>query len=216
MTLCNTHKYSVYHFSRRRKLTNEFSTCSDIKNNNFRCLILDSRSNERVSCGPFRSYHSLKRWILFKVKSSNALSNKLGWSYGHINRSMNTKDTITYALIVKTPGNIFQLEGIIIAQSLVDEAELLFVFVRKVSRRTGLGAFLLENALRHLARTGTIDVFLEVARSNRAATHLYEKNFFRCVGTRTNYYKQGKVRAEDAIVYRRTLSSAAILTKKSR
>ncbi len=215
MTLCNTHKYSVYHFSSRKKLTNEFSTCSDIKNNNFRCLILDSRSNEKVSCGPFRSYHSLKRWILFKVKSSNALSNKLGWSYGHIKRSMDTRNNITYALTVKTPGNIFQLEGIIIAQSLVDEAELLFVFVRKVSRRTGLGAFLLENALRHLARTGTIDVFLEVARSNRAATHLYEKNFFRCVGTRTNYYKQGKVRAEDAIVYRRTLSSSAILTKKS-
>ena len=207
MTLCNTHKYSVYHFSRRRKLTNEFSTCSDIKNNNFRCLILDSRSNERVSCGPFRSYHSLKRWILFKVKSSNALSNKLGWSYGHIKRSMDTKDNITYALTVKTPGNIFQLEGIIIAQSLVDEAELLFVFVRKVSRRTGLGAFLLNNALRHLASTGTIDVFLEVARSNRAAALLYEKNLFRPVGTRTKYYKQGKARAEDAIVYRRTLSS---------
>ena len=207
MTLCNTHKYSVYHFSRRKKLTNEFSTCSDIKNNNFRCLILDSRSNEKVSCGPFRSYHSLKRWILFKVKSSNALSNKLGWSYGHIKRSMDTKDNITYALTVKTPGNIFQLEGIIIAQSLVDEAELLFVFVRKVSRRTGLGEFLLNNALRHLASTGTIDVFLEVARSNRAAALLYEKNFFRPVGTRTKYYKQGKARAEDAIVYRRTLRS---------
>ena len=207
MTLCNTHKYSVYHFSRRKKLTNEFSTCSDIKNNNIRCLILDSRSNEKVSCGPFRSYHSLKRWILFKVKSSNALSNKLGWSYGHIKRSMDTKDNITYALTVKTPGNIFQLEGIIIAQSLLDEAELLFVFVRKASRRTGLGAFLLNNALRHLASTGTIDVFLEVARSNRAAALLYEKNFFRPVGTRTKYYKQGKARAEDAIVYRRTLSS---------
>ena len=207
MTLCNTHKYSVYHFSRRKKLTNEFSTRSDIKNNNFRCLILDSRSNEKVSCGPFRSYHSLKRWILFKVKSSNALSNKLGWSYGHIKRSMDTKDNITYALTVKTPGNIFQLEGIIIAQSLLDEAELLFVFVRKASRRTGLGAFLLNNALRHLASTGTIDVFLEVARSNRAAALLYEKNFFRPVGTRTKYYKQGKARAEDAIVYRRTLRS---------
>ena len=207
MILCNTHKYSVYHFSRRKKLTNEFSTCSDIKNNNFRCLILDSRSNEKVSCGPFRSYHSLKRWILFKVKSSNALSNKLGWSYGHIKRSMDTKDNITYALTVKTPGNIFQLEGIIIARSLLDEAELLFVFVRKASRRTGLGAFLLNNALRHLASTGTIEVFLEVARSNRAAALLYEKNFFRPVGTRTKYYKQGKARAEDAIVYRRTLSS---------
>ena len=207
MTLSNTHKYSVYHFSRRKKLTNEFSTCSDIKNNNFRCLILDSRSNEKVSCGPFRSYHSLKRWILFKVKSSNALSNKLGWSYGHIKRSMDTKDNITYALTVKTPGNIFQLEGIIIAQSLLDEAELLFVFVRKASRRTGLGAFLLNNALRHLASTGTIDVFLEVARSNRVAALLYEKNFFRPVGSRTKYYKQGKARAEDAIVYRRTLSS---------
>ena len=207
MTWCNTHKYSVYHFSGRKKLSNEFSTCFGINNNNIRCLILDSRSNEKVSCGPFRSYHSLKRWILFKVKSSNALSNKLGWSYGHIKRSMDTKDNITYALTVKTPGNIFQLEGIIIAQSLLDEAELLFVFVRKASRRTGLGAFLLNNALRHLASTGTIDVFLEVARSNRAAALLYEKNFFRPVGTRTKYYKQGKARAEDAIVYRRTLSS---------
>ena len=206
MTLCNTHKYSVYHFSRRKKLPNEFSTYFN-ENNNIRCLILDSRSNEKVSCGPFRSYHSLKRWILFKVKSSNALSNKLGWSYGHIKRSMDTRNNITYALTVKTPGNIFQLEGIIIAQSLVDEAELLFVFVRKVSRRTGLGAFLLNNALRHLASTGTIDVFLEVARSNRAAALLYEKNFFRPVGTRTKYYKQGKAGAEDAIVYRRTLSS---------
>ncbi|MAI13082.1 MAG: hypothetical protein CMM15_03610 [Rhodospirillaceae bacterium] len=207
MTLCNTHKYGVYHFSRRKKLTNEFSTRSGIKNNNIRCLILDSRSNKKVSCGPFRSYHSLKRWILFKLKSSNALSNKLGWSYGHIKRSMDTKDNITYALTVKTPGNIFQLEGIIIAQSLLDEAELLFVFVRKASRRTGLGAFLLNNALRHLASTGTIDVFLEVARTNRVAALLYEKNFFRPVGTRTKYYKQGKARAEDAIVYRRTLSS---------
>ena len=215
MTLCNTHKYSVYHFSRRKKLTNEFSTCSGINNNNIRCLILDSRSNEKVSCGPFRSYHSLKRWILFKVKSSNALSNKLGWSYGHIKRSMDTRNNITYALTVTTPGNIFQLEGIIIAQSLVDEAELLFVFVRKVSRRTGLGAFLLNNALRHLASTGTIDVFLEVAKSNRAAALLYEKNFFRPVGTRTKYYKHGKAEAEDAIVYRRTLSSWVILTKKT-
>ena len=207
MTFCNTHKYSVYHFSRRKKLTKEFSTCFGINNNNIRCLILDSRSNEKVSCGPFRSYHSLKRWILFKVKSNNALSNKLGWSYGHIKRSMDTRNNITYALTVKTPGNIFQLEGIIIAQSLVDEAELLFIFVRKVSRRTGLGAFLLNNALKHLASTGTIDVFLEVARSNRAAALLYEKNFFIPVGTRTKYYKQGKARAEDAIVYRRTLSS---------
>ena len=215
MTLPNTDKYTVYHFNGGKKLSDKFSNCSGIKNNNIRCLILDSRSNKKTFSGPFRSYQSLKRWILFKAKNNYTLSNKLGWSYGHINRSMNTKDTITYALIVKTPGNIFQLEGIIIAQSLVDQAELLFVFVRKISRRTGLGAFLLENALRHLARTGTIDVFLEVARSNRAATHLYEKNFFRCVGTRTNYYKQGKVRAEDAIVYRRTLSSSAILTKKS-
>ena len=207
MTLRNKDKYNVYHSSRREKLGNELSICSSIKNINIRCFILDSRSKKKHCYGPFRSYHSLKRWILFKVKSSNALPNKLGWSYGHIKRSMDTRNNITYALTVKTPGNIFQLEGIIIAQRLVDEAELLFVFVRKVSRRTGLGAFLLNNALRHLASTGTIDVFLEVARSNRAAVLLYEKNFFRPVGTRTKYYKQGKAGAEDAIVYRRTLNS---------
>lgn len=207
MTLRNKDKYNVYHSSRREKLGNELSICSSIKNNNIRCFILDSRSNKKHCYGPFRSYHSLKRWILFKVKSSNALPNKLGWSYGHIKRSMDNRDNITYALIEKAPGNIFQLEGIIIAQSLVDEAELLFVFVRRDSRRTGLGAFLLNNALGHLASTGTINVFLEVAKSNRAAALLYEKNFFRPVGTRTNYYKRGKAGTEDAIIYRRTLSS---------
>tara|TARA_Y100001978_G_scaffold180563_1_gene176167 strand:+ start:167 stop:802 length:636 start_codon:yes stop_codon:yes gene_type:complete len=205
MTLRNTDKYKVYHFRRGTQLSEEFSNCSGSKNNNIRCFILDSRSNKKQCYGAFRSYHSLKRWILFKAKNINTLSNKLGWNYGHIKRSMDSKDNITYALIVKTPGNIFQLNGIIIAHSLVDEAELLFVFVRKVSRRTGLGAFLLKNALRHLTRTGTVEVFLEVAKSNRAAALLYEKHFFRPVGTRTKYYKRGRVEAEDAIVYRRVL-----------
>ncbi len=205
MTSRNIDKYNVYQFSHRKKLANDFLNCSSIKNNNIQCLVLDSRSNKKARYRPFHSYDSLKKWILFKAKNGNTLSNKLGWSYGHIKRSMEAKDNITYALIVKTPGNIFQLEGLIIAQGLFDEAELLFVFVRKVSRRRGLGAFLLNNALRHLARTGTSDVFLEVARSNRSAALLYKKHFFRPIGTRTNYYKRGKVRAEDAVVYRRIL-----------
>lgn len=205
MTSRNTDKYNIYRFRHGKRLSYEFSNCSGSKNNNISCFILDSRSNKKQCYGPFRSYHSLKRWILFKAKNSNILSNKLGWSYEHIKRSIDSKHNITYALIVKTPGNIFQLEGIIIAHSLVDEAELLFVFVRKVSRRTGLGAFLLNSALRHLTRTGTVDVFLEVAKSNRAAALLYEKNFFRPVGTRIKYYKRGKIGAEDAIVYRRVL-----------
>ena len=205
MTLRNTDKYKVYHFRRGTQLSEEFSNCSGSKNNNIRCFILDSRSNTKQCYGPFRSYHSLKRWILFKAKNSNTLSNKLGWNYGHLKRSIESKHSITYALIIKTPGNIFQLEGIIIAHSLVDEAELLFVFVRKVSRRTGLGAFLLNNALKHLTRTGNVNVFLEVAKSNRAAALLYEKTFFRPIGTRTKYYKRGKMEAEDAIVYRRVL-----------
>ena len=205
MTLRNTDKYNVYHFRRGTKLSEEFSNYSGSKNNNIRCFILDSRSNKKQCYGAFRSYHSLKRWILFKAKNINTLSNNLGWNYGHIKRSMDSKDNITYALIVKTPGNIFQLNGIIIAHSLVDEAELLFVFVRKVSRRNGLGAFLLKNALRHLTRTGTVEVFLEVAKSNRVAALLYEKHFFRPVGTRRKYYKRGGGEAEDAIVYRRVL-----------
>ena len=201
----NIDKYNIYRFRHGKRLSNEFSNCSCSKNNNISCVILDSRSNKKQFYGPFRSYHSLKRWILFKAKNSNTLSNKLGWSYGHIKRSIDSKHNITYALIVKTPGNIFQLEGIIIAHSLVDEAELLFVFVRKVSRRSGLGAFLLNSALRHLTGTGAVDVFLEVAKSNRAAALLYEKNFFRPVGTRIKYYNRGKMGAEDAIVYRRVL-----------
>ena len=105
MTLRNKDKYNVYHSSRREKLGHELSICSSIKNNNIRCFILDSRSNKKHCYGPFRSYHSLKRWILSKVKSSNAFSNKLGWSYGHIKRSMDTRDSIT-GTSTKTPTTV--------------------------------------------------------------------------------------------------------------
>ncbi|MCF8061953.1 MAG: ribosomal protein S18-alanine N-acetyltransferase [Deltaproteobacteria bacterium] len=66
-------------------------------------------------------------------------------------------------------------------------------------RRRGLGASLLEQAL----RTGWIDgmagVWLEVRISNRPARHLYGKLGFREVGRRPRYYRDT---GEDAIVMR--------------
>ena len=72
---------------------------------------------------------------------------------------MTAGDSVTFALVRQVPGNIIVLEGIIIARRLGDEAELLFVFVRNASRRSGLGAYILTNSLKHLEKTETTTVF---------------------------------------------------------
>ena len=124
---------------------------------------------------------------------------------------MTAGDSVTFALVRQVPGNIIVLEGIIIARRLGDEAELLFVFVRKTSRQSGLGAYILTNSLKHLEKTGTSVVYLEVARSNRAAIVLYKNSSFELAGTRKNYYRRARKRPEDAFIYKRRFFTRPVI-----
>jgi [ribosomal protein S18]-alanine N-acetyltransferase len=84
----------------------------------------------------------------------------------------------------------------------VDQSELGNVAVDAAWRGRGVGALLVENALRRAAERDIREVFLEVRPSNVTARSLYERLGFREVGRRSRYYS---LPSEDALVMRRPL-----------
>ena len=89
--------------------------------------------------------------------------------------------------------------GYIFGLLLGDEAELLRVAVLPAYRSLGIGFWLVDAFLFHLAGDGPKTCFLEVRTSNVGARHLYENHGFYEVGVRKNYYKNP---TEDAIIMR--------------
>ena len=211
MTQPNKNSQRSYLFSQRTNGPKRHFASSQHQRQKVRFLILDNRCEQEGNFRPFFSCSLLKAWLFSKAKNSYTLSNRVGWTYRHIKTSMTAGDSVTFALVRQVPGNIIVLEGIIIARRLGDEAELLFVFVRNASRRSGLGAYILTNSLEHLEKTGAANVFLEVAKSNRAAIVLYKKSSFELAGTRKNYYRRARKRPEDAFIYKRRFFTRPVI-----
>ena len=211
MTQPNKNSQRSYLFGQKINGPKGHFASSQHQRQKVRFLILDSQCEQEGCFRPFFSCSLLKTWLFSKAKNSYTLSNRLGWTYKHIKTSMSAGDSVTYALVRQVPGNIIVLKGIIIARRLGDEAELLFVFVRNTSRRSGLGAYILANSLKHLEKTGTTTVFLEVAKSNRAAIVLYKKFSFELAGIRKKYYRHARKRPEDAFIFRRRFSTQSVI-----
>jgi ribosomal-protein-alanine N-acetyltransferase len=83
-----------------------------------------------------------------------------------------------------------------------EECELANIAVDPAQRGQGLGAQLLEHALRQAHADGLMVMFLEVRASNAVAKQLYERRGFHEVGRRPRYYKNPE---EDALILRRDL-----------
>ena len=79
-----------------------------------------------------------------------------------------------------------------------DEIHILNIAVHPRHRGRGIGAVLLDEALREARAVGAEAVTLEVRRSNAAARRLYATFHFEEVGVRRNYYGRG----EDALIMR--------------
>ncbi len=90
-----------------------------------------------------------------------------------------------------------QIEGFVLLQSIVPEAELFRLVVAPQFRRQGVGLLLLQSSLRHLHAMGAQTCFLEVRDSNKAAQALYERVGFRETGRRKKYYRAP---VEDALL----------------
>lgn len=92
------------------------------------------------------------------------------------------------------------LVGYVVAQSVLDEAELHIIGVDKLHQRQGLAGRMLDALVGTLEDRGVVRLYLEVAKNNLAAIGLYEKCGFKVVGERKAYYKNDDGSMDDALV----------------
>ena len=92
------------------------------------------------------------------------------------------------------------LNGLLIYSEILDEAEIIMLWVAPQSRNKGLGSKLLNEFLQ-ICRSQQINkVFLEVADNNQMARRLYEANGFSTIGRRRAYYTKPNGETIDAIM----------------
>lgn len=82
------------------------------------------------------------------------------------------------------------------------KAEIVSIAVARRQRRSGIGAFLLKQALRELARRGVRKAELMVRVDNLGAIRFYQRLGFRRAGRVPGYYEDGS----DGLRMRRALS----------
>ena len=109
------------------------------------------------------------------------------------------------ALHIGLPGGFGLIDprgGMVLARTIMDEAEILTIGVVPPARRQGLGAELLRASMDRAAGLDARSMFLEVAEHNTTARALYARFGFAEVGRRKRYYANG----DDALVMRVALT----------
>ncbi|MFQ6778397.1 MAG: ribosomal protein S18-alanine N-acetyltransferase [Alphaproteobacteria bacterium] len=79
----------------------------------------------------------------------------------------------------------------IVWRNVFDEAELIIIGVAPAARRTGTASALLKIMEEDAKKSGVKKIFLEVAERNIPAKALYEKNGYKQIAIRKNYYEDG-------------------------
>lgn len=94
--------------------------------------------------------------------------------------------------------------GFLLTRRAADEAEIITLAVHLKTRRKGIAALLMQNAMQRLSDGGVAELFLEVAANNEAALALYESLKFASAGVRKGYYEDRGERI-DAVLMKRHL-----------
>lgn len=81
-----------------------------------------------------------------------------------------------------------KIVGFINYDSIYDKSEIEYIYVLDKYRRSGIATELLNKMLEELNNKGIKNVTLEVNSNNRQAINFYEKNGFKNVAIRKNYY----------------------------
>ena len=100
--------------------------------------------------------------------------------------------------------------GVAVLGRLIDHSELCNIVVTPEYLSKKVGAQLLQQCMEICEYFRIPRMLLEVRQSNRRAIHFYEKNGFRVISQRKNYYLNPK---EDAWVMERDLSATNDLCK---
>lgn len=113
--------------------------------------------------------------------------------------------------ILKNNTNIFSLTfddeliGYIIFHISDDFTDVYKIFVRDSERGSGYGTMLLEKVINLAKRFKSKKIMIEVRKNNISAVKFYEKNGFKCISERVNYYKNP---TDDALIYERVIENA--------
>lgn len=83
-----------------------------------------------------------------------------------------------------------QMIGFLVAQVVLDEAEILLIGIHPTYRQKGKASKLLSDLLKTLKERKVTTVFLEVRKTNNQAVNFYKKHQFEVLSIRKNYYKQ--------------------------
>lgn len=114
------------------------------------------------------------------------------WTYEMIASSM--EQAWNHLFVATVQG---EMCGYLLANVVADETELLRIAVDEKRRNEGVGQALLDAYFTFATKCSSRGL-LEVRHGNAAAKHLYEKNGYRLLATRKNYYKNPM---EDADMY---------------
>ena len=129
------------------------------------------------------------------LTSLEAASFSEPWSLGAVASHLFSPHGFTRIAVLEDGTAVGYIFGLLLGE----EAELLRVAVLPEHRLLGIGFWLVDALLLHMAGVGATTCFLEVRESNRAARHLYESHGFYEVGVRKNYYKKP---TENAVLLR--------------
>ncbi len=94
--------------------------------------------------------------------------------------------------------NSCKVLGYIDGYTVLDEADLLLIVVRKEYQNKGIGSSLLRYFINQVKAKNINKIFLEVSEKNEPAIRMYKKFGFEIYGKRDNYYGNG----ENAILMR--------------
>lgn len=85
-----------------------------------------------------------------------------------------------------------QIVGFAGIKTMVDEADIMNIVVKKDFRNQGFGSLLLENLINLSKQLNLVSINLEVMEENYPAIHLYKNFGFEQIGARKNYYQDKK------------------------
>ncbi|HEX2269569.1 MAG TPA: ribosomal protein S18-alanine N-acetyltransferase [Pyrinomonadaceae bacterium] len=132
-----------------------------------------------------------------EIEETSGLS-RWGWAAYYAELQGVNRDLMLIARLAAAPIIEHQrIAGYIVARESAGELHINNVAVRDQYRRRGIGNALLRRILESAKQLKVKVAFLEVRSGNHAAQALYEKNGFKAIARRPNYYSDPQ---EDAVV----------------
>ena len=106
------------------------------------------------------------------------------WSFDVLEDELECDNS--YVIVAKNTDNT--IVGFAGLKTILDEADIMNIVVKKDFRHNGIGSILLENLINYSKNTNMKTLTLEVNENNLSAIRLYDKFSFDKLGIRKKYY----------------------------